>query len=70
MIGESFRKPKATEQAKWWTLKEISEHLANRYANYDPKTTYAKLGRALSDQSFGFESDRKTSGHIYKLAER
>ena len=70
MIGESFRKPKATEQAKWWTLKEISEHLANRYANYDPKTTYAKLGRALSDQSFGFESDRKTSGHIYKLAEQ
>ena len=70
MIGESFRKPKATEQAKWWTLKEISEHLANRYANYDPKTTYAKLGRALSDQQFDFETDRKASGHYYKLAER
>ena len=44
--------------------------LANRYTNYDPKTTYVKLGKALSDQSFDFESDRKTSGHIYKLEER
>ena len=69
MIGETFRKPKAGE-GKWWTLKEINELLTNRYANYDPKTTYVKLGKALSDQSFDFESDRKTSGHIYKLEER
>ena len=48
----------------------ISELLKSRYANFDPKTTYAKLGRALSDQQFGFETDRKTSGHIYKLIER
>ena len=69
MIGETFRKPKAGE-GKWWTLTEINELLTNRYANYDPKTTYVKLGKALSDQSFDFESDRKTSGHIYKLEER
>ena len=68
MIGESFRKPKAGE-GRWWTLKEIHELLKNRYANYDPKTTYQKLGRALSDQSFNFDTDRRASGHIYLLAE-
>lgn len=69
MIGETFRKPKAGE-GRWWTLKEIGEHLANCYANYDAKTTYIKLGKALSDQSFDFETERKSSGHYYKLVER
>ena len=68
MIGETFRKPKAGE-GRWWTLKEIHELLKNRYANYDPKTTFQKLGRALSDQSFNFDTDRRASGHIYLLAE-
>ena len=68
MIGESFRKPKAGE-GRWWTLKEIHELLKNRYANYDPKTTFQKLGRALSDQSFNFDTDRRASGHIYLLTE-
>ena len=70
MIGETFRKPKPSEQARWWSLKEISQVLAERYANYDPKTSYQKLGRALSDQQFDFETDRKTSGHYYKIVER
>ena len=69
MIGETFRKPK-TGEGKWWSLTEIHELLKNRYANYDPKTSFHKLGKALSNQSFDFESDRKTSGHIYKLEER
>ena len=69
MISETFRKPKAGE-GRWWGLPEIHELLKGRYANFDPKTTYAKLGRALSDQQFGFESDRKTSGHYYKIVER
>ena len=69
MIGEAFRKPKAGE-GRWWGLTEIHELLKNRYANYDPKTSFHKLGRALSDQSFDFETDRKTTGHIYKLVER
>ena len=33
------------------------------------KTTYQKLGRALSDQSFNFDTDRRASGHIYLLTE-
>ena len=70
MIGETFRKPKPSEQAHWWTLPEIHELLKGRFTNYDPKTSYEKLGRALSNQQFDFESDRKTSGHIYKLVER
>ena len=69
MIGETFRKPKAGE-GRWWTLPEIHELLKGRFTNYDAKTTYTKLGRALSDQQFGFESDRKTSGHVYRLAEK
>ena len=70
MIGETFRKPKPTEQPRWWSLKEIAQVLSKRYANYDPKTSYQKLGRALSDQQFDFETDRKTSGHYYKIIER
>jgi len=70
MIGETFRKPKATENARWWTLKEIGQHLASRYSNYDPKTTYVKLGRALSDQQFDFETFRRSAGHVYRLVER
>ena len=70
MIGETFRKPKSTEQARWWTLPEIHEFLKGRFSNYDPKTSYEKLGRALSNQQFDFESDRKTSGHVYKLMEK
>ena len=69
MIGETFRKPKAGE-GRWWTLNEISDQLKNRYANYDPKTSYEKIGRALSNQQFGFETDRKSSGHIYRLEVR
>ena len=69
MIGETFTKPKAGE-GRWWSLTEIHELLKNRYANYDPKTSLAKLGKALNNQQFGFETDRKTSGHIYKLIER
>ena len=69
MIGETFRKPKPGE-GRWWGLNEISDLLKNRYANYDPKTSYEKIGRALSNQQFGFETDRKCSGHIYKLEVR
>ena len=68
MIGETFTKPKAGE-GRWWSLTEIHELLKNRYANYDPKTTFQKLGRALSDMKFGFETNRKAAGHIYYLTE-
>ena len=69
MIGDTFCKPKAGE-GRWWGLNEICELLKNRYANFDPKTSYEKIGRALSNQQFGFETDRKSSGHIYKLEVR
>ena len=69
MIGETFTKPKANE-GRWWSLTEIHELLKNRYANYDPKTSLEKLGRALNNLQFGFETNRKSSGHVYKLMER
>jgi len=70
MIGETFRKPKPSEPVKWWSLKEISKLLSERYDNYDPKTTYVKLGRALSHQQFDFEDKHTATGQAYKLAER
>ena len=69
MIGESFSKPREDE-GRWWTMKEISEYLKSRYANYDPKTSFEKLGRSLNNQQFDFETVRKNSGHIYYLKER
>ena len=69
MIGRTFRKPKANE-GRWWTLPEIHELLKERFTNYDPKTSYEKLGKTLSNQQFGFENDRKTSGHVYRLVEQ
>ena len=38
--------------------------------NYDLKTSYEKIGRALSNQQFNFERDRKFSGHVYKIVKR
>ena len=70
MIGETFCKPKPGEQVRWWGLKEISDLLSTRYANYDPKTTYVKLGRALSDQKFSFEDKHTATGQVYKLCPR
>ena len=61
MIAETFRKPKPEETvAKGWTLEEIRSLLAQRYANFDPKTSFIKLGLALSNQQFGFESKRNS----------
>jgi len=69
MIGETFTKPKAGE-GRWWSLTEIHELLKNRYANYDPKTSFEKLGRALNNMQFGFETKRISTGHVYRLVER
>ena len=69
MIGDTFCKPKAGE-GRWWSLTEIHELLKNRYANYDPKTSLEKLGKALNNLQFGFETNRKASGHVYRLEVR
>ena len=57
----------------WLNDEEIStliRYLKSRYANYDPKTSFEKLGRSLNNQQFDFETVRKNSGHIYYLKER
>ena len=69
MIGDTFCKPNAGE-GRWWSLTEIHELLKNRYANYDPKTSLEKLGKALNNLQFGFETNRKASGHVYRLEVR
>ncbi|WP_028908274.1 BT4734/BF3469 family protein [Xylanibacter ruminicola] len=70
MIGETFRRPKETEQAKWWSLSDISALLASRYANFDPETSFRKIGSALNDIQFNFTSKRTTKHMEYWLIEK
>ena len=70
MIGETFRCPKDNEQAKWWSLGDISQLLAQRYPNFDPETPFQKIGSALNDVQFNFKSKRKTQHMEYWLIEK
>ena len=70
MIGETFRRPHETEQARWWSLRDISQHLANHYPNFDPETPFQKIGSALNDIQFHFKSRRTTQHMEYWLAEK
>jgi len=72
MIGETFRQPKDDkEQAKWWSLGDISQCLARRYSNFDPeKTPFQKIGSALNDVQFNFKSRRTTQHMEYWLIEK
>ena len=70
MIGETFRRPKDSEQAKWWSLGDISQLLAQRYPNFDPETPFQKIGSALNDVQFNFKSKRKTQHMEYWLIEK
>jgi hypothetical protein len=70
MIGETFRRPRETELAKWWSLGDISQLLASRYPNFDPETSFQKIGNALNDVQFNFKSKRTTKHMEYWLAEK
>ena len=70
MIGETFRRPKETEQGKWWSLGDISALLAQRYANFDPETSFRKIGNALNDVQFNFKSKRTMKHMEYWLIEK
>ena len=63
MIGETFRSPKEGEMGKWWSLGDISALLAQKYASFDPETSFRKIGNALNDIQFNFESKR-TKKHM------
>ena len=70
MIGETFRSPKSGENWRWWGLSEVSSLLATRYENFDKDTSFAKLGSALNNHQFDFESRRVCKRTEYKLVER
>ena len=70
MIGETFRRPKENEAAKWWSLGDISQLLSTRYPNFDPNTPFQKIGNALNDIQFKFQSKRKTQHMEYWLKEK
>jgi len=70
MIGETFRRPKDNEHARWWSLGDISQLLASRYPNFDTDTSFQKIGNALNDVQFNFKSKRKTKHMEYWLVEK
>ena len=70
MIGETFRRPKETETARWWSLGDISALLTQRYPNFDPETPFHKLGSALNDIQFNFKSKRTRKHMEYWLTEK
>ena len=70
MIGETFRSPKESEQGNWWSLGDISKLLATRYANFDPETSFKKIGNALNDVQFHFKNKRTTNCMLYWLIEK
>ena len=70
MIGETFRRPKDGEEAKWWSLSDISQLLASLYPNFDPETPFQKIGSALNNIQFNFKSKRKTKHMEYWLIEK
>ena len=70
MIGETFRRPRETEEARWWSLSDISQRLATRYPNFDPDTSFQKIGNALNDIQFNFKSRRKAKHMEYWLIEK
>ena len=70
MIGETFRRPKDTEKARWWSLGEITQLLESRYQNFDPETPFRKVGNALNDVHFNFKSKRTSQHMEYWLIEK
>ena len=44
--------------------------LASRYQNFDPDTSFQKIGNALNDVQFNFKSKRKTKHMEYWLIEK
>ncbi len=70
MIGETFRRPKDDERAKWWSLSDISQALVRRYPNFDKDTPFQKIGSALNDIQFNFKSKRTMQHMVYWLIEK
>ena len=44
--------------------------LVSRYQNFDPDTSFQKIGNALNDVQFNFKSKRTTKHMEYWLAEK
>lgn len=69
MIAATFRKPSDPKGGRLWTLQEVSDLLSSRYRNYDPSTTFEKLGRTLSNQPFAFVNERSVNCSRYRMEE-
>jgi hypothetical protein len=68
--GATYQLLRHWRVGRWWSLADVSQLLAVRYANYDPDTTFIKLGFALSDHQFDFKSRRLSHTTEYRLIEK
>ena len=69
MIAATFRKPQDPKGGRLWTLQEVNALLHSRFKNYDPTTTFEKLGRTLSNQPFAFVNERSGNCSRYRMEE-
>ena len=70
MIGETFSRPKDETSGKWLSLSDISVILSQRYSSFDPDTPFQKIGNALNDVQFNFQSKRTMKHMEYWLTEK
>ena len=67
MIEGTFRKPTASEDARWYTIDEIKEVLSSTYASFDMETSNDAMGHALNNARFNFECKRLAQGKAYRI---
>jgi predicted P-loop ATPase len=70
MIEGTFRKPTASEDARWYTIDEIKEVLSSTYASFDMETSNDAMGHALNNARFNFECKRLAQGKAYRIVEK
>ena len=67
MITDTFRKPTASEDARWYSIDEIKEILASNYAAFDIATSNTAIGYVLSNPHVNFECKRVPQGKVYRV---
>ena len=67
MITDTFRKPTASEDARWYSIDEIKEILASNYAAFDISTSNTAIGYVLSNPHVNFECKRVPQGKVYRV---
>ena len=71
MVAETFCRPVAAEEKRYWTTGEVVDCLKARYRSVDMQNvTRQSIGYVLGLSRFGFQRKRSAGGMVYLLAER